>query len=455
MTRVHWGLLSDAKRDTVSQDYKDGKDLRELIENHQLAGNPRSIRRRIQERLKKQQRPSQRKRRCAKAEIRPHQPTVTVSYEGDEALIESNTEDLHSLEELLTFCNVDRDIWEVDHFVINRWSAARSNKRSKMEWHEGIATGYVQDDGGMVLQPVVQVKAWLKRRIPERIESAVAELKRDLLASAPARPALLRKKLTQPMLCEIAAFDLHLGKLAWGEETGKDYDSKIARDLLLAAVNDLLGHAARYEVEQFLFPIGQDFLHIDNDRSETALGTRVDSDSRFKKIFRDGRQLLVAVIDRLVSIAPVDVLVVPGNHDAASMFQLGDAIECYYHNDANVKVDNSAAVRKYYQYGQCMIAYSHGSEGKLDQLPLIMASESPEMWAATHWRHFKIGHLHHKKDMLQMTGEEYKGVRVSVMPSLSAADAWHYSKGFRATQAAEAFLWDKNAGQVATFSYNV
>ena len=52
------------------------------------------------------------------------------------------------------------------------------------------------------------------------------------------------------------------------------------------------------------------------------MGTRQDADSRFSRIFRDGRKLLVEAIEYLKTIAPVDVLVVVGNHDSNSMFHL-------------------------------------------------------------------------------------------------------------------------------------
>jgi hypothetical protein len=41
-------------------------------------------------------------------------------------------------------------------------------------------------------------------------------------------------------LLEVALMDVHFGMLAWGKETGTDYDIDIAEELFLYAVQDLL-----------------------------------------------------------------------------------------------------------------------------------------------------------------------------------------------------------------------
>jgi hypothetical protein len=386
----------------------------------------------------------------------PIKKKATVEYNPLTATAEIVGEDVKTLEELLSICKVDLDVWEVERHLINKWATARRNKRGQIIWDRGAMTGQMTDAGGMSVQPLYQVKVWLKRRIPLDVERVIADIKSDLTKLSPKIKKLTYKKLKNPVLCEIAPFDLHLGKLAWGEEIGdSDYDSKIAAELFITSINNLLGHASRYNVEQFVFPVGQDYLHVDNEMGETTAGTKLDTDTRFRKMFRDGRRLLVTAIDTIKRTAPVDVIVVPGNHDRVSMFHMGDAIECYYHNDKNVTVDNGASERKYYQYGKCLIAYCHGKEEKMSDLPLIMATEEPIKWSTSKWREYHVGHWHHKKSFVQQDSDEFRGVRVLVLPSLSGIDRWHYSKGYRSTRSAEAFLWDKSFGKVATFSYNV
>jgi hypothetical protein len=80
-----------------------------------------------------------------------------------------------------------------------------------------------------------------------------------------------------------------------------------------------------------------------------------------------------------VQVAPVDVLIVPGNHDRERMFYAGAALECWYHGSPNVLVDNGAQLRKYYSLGKNLIGFTHGSEEKFTMLPGIMAHEVPQL----------------------------------------------------------------------------
>jgi hypothetical protein len=52
------------------------------------------------------------------------------------------------------------------------------------------------------------------------------------------------------------------------------------------------------------------------------------------------------VIDKCASIAPVDVIIIPGNHDEERTFYMGDALACRYEGNPNVTVDNSPKTRK-------------------------------------------------------------------------------------------------------------
>ena len=73
------------------------------------------------------------------------------------------------------------------------------------------------------------------------------------------------------------------------------------------------------------------------------------------------------------------------------------ALEVAFANDANVEVDASAKLRKYYQYGQVMLCFTHGDKEKLTDLPLITAVEEPVMFGATKYREVHTGHKHTTK----------------------------------------------------------
>ena len=255
---------------------------------------------------------------------------------------------------------------------------------------------------------------------------------------------------------EISIFDLHFGKLTWDEETGQNYDIKIAKELFLSCLAQLLEQSRNYEVERILFPIGNDFFNVDNKENTTTAGTPQDEDTRWKKTFTRGRQLIVEAIDTLRQIAPVDVIVVPGNHDAERSFYLGDAIECWYHSCPDVTVNNTAKVRKYYQYGNCLIGFTHGRDEKTFELPMIMATEASTMWAHTKFREWHLGEIHHKKEIKWISTEEFKGTTVRFLRSITSTDAWHFQQGYvNNLRAGEGFVWDKDNGLVCQFTASI
>jgi hypothetical protein len=147
-------------------------------------------------------------------------------------------------------------------------------------------------------------------------------------------------------------------------------------------------------------------------------------------------------------IAPVDVILIPGNHDEERLFYLGDAISCWYNNNPNVTVDNRAIHRKYYQFGQNLIGFAHGADEKLHLLPMLMANDVPELWAQTKYREWHTGDKHrtNKLDIAE-TG----GVVVRVLRSLVEFDAWTFNQGYMGIKAAESFLWHPENGLIAQF----
>jgi predicted phosphodiesterase len=149
---------------------------------------------------------------------------------------------------------------------------------------------------------------------------------------------------------------------------------------------------------------------------------------------------MTRAIDYLKAKAPVQIVVVSGNHDFERMFYAGDVIKGWYRNDKNVVVDNSMESRKYVEYGVNMIMYTHGDKEKPSEMPLIMATEQPEMFARCSVREVHCGHLH--KEMVN----EYRGIKVRFIPSICANDDWHKTMGYSAIRTGQAYIWSKTNG---------
>jgi hypothetical protein len=159
-----------------------------------------------------------------------------------------------------------------------------------------------------------------------------------------------------------------------------------------------------------------------------------------------------------MEIAPVDVLMVPGNHDRITLFTLGEVIAAHYRSTDRTTIVNEATQRRYYRWGVTLLAYTHGDKAgpKLADLPLVMAQERPDDWNKSLFRIWRTGHLHTKHGTHWTGLNTMQGVECTVAPSLCAPDAWHTSKSLQySTRCAIAYAHDYELGPRASFTTNI
>lgn len=349
-------------------------------------------------------------------------------------LTKTTSERVRTLADLIRVCEIDTTEWEVVEWHANKWEM-----------------GYKDPTGSAHTLPLFQVKARLRRRVVLIDARAEIEALKVLAKQEIRKPVQkVRAYREQDHLLEVDIFDLHLGKLAWSKETGyENYDLKIARRLFEESLEVLIARSAGHLFSQVLFPVGNDFFHSDNLVAETTAGTRQDMDGQFHKTAHIGREMIVNAVERLRQVAPVKVVIIPGNHDQLSAWHLGDSLECYFHRDRDVEIDNAPTLRKYHRFGRVMLMFTHGNKGKLQDYPLLMATEQPAMWGQTTFREAHTGHLH------KMQVQEQHGVRVRILGALCATDAWHSEMTFVGNKrTAEAFVWSASEGEIghATFT---
>lgn len=353
------------------------------------------------------------------------------------------TDRVVTIEKLLEIYNIDLEVWEIEKKVVNTWEV-----------------GAKDPSGAIVTTPLFQVKLWLKKKqVAYDLNILRAQFLEDLKKLSPLVKEYKRiPSLEAPKLLEINIFDLHFGKVAWDQEVGENYSIDIAtkrfNDCIEYFINTYRGH----NIEKILLPIGNDFFNSDRSHpfNSTTSGTPQEEDARWQNTFRKGRELIINNVQKLTQLAPVEIKIIPGNHDYERTFYLGDSLEGWFSNNQNVVVDNSPNPRKYFMFGKCLIGYTHGNNEKVADLPMIMAQENPVQWAKTFYREFHLGHLHHKKETQLRSTNEYQGVIVRFMNSLSGTDSWHHKKGYiGARKSAEAFLWDSEKGLQNQTYFNI
>jgi hypothetical protein len=257
-----------------------------------------------------------------------------------------------------------------------------------------------------------------------------------------------RKEIEDGHLLVIDPADIHIGKLATTFESGDDYNISIATNRVKEGVEGIINKSKGFNIEKIVLIIGNDILHIDTPKRTTTSGTPQDTDGMWYEGFLEAKKLYVEVIERLVTVADVHVIYNPSNHDYQSGFFLADVIKSWFRNCPNITFDTSISHRKYYQYGDNLIGSTHGDGAKMNDLPLLMAQESPNEWCNSKHRYVYTHHLHHyqAKDLI--------GVSVEVLRSPSGTDSWHHRNGYQhSPKAIMGFIHHKKFGQIARLNH--
>lgn len=327
-----------------------------------------------------------------------------------------NDDKIRSLDDLVRECSIDLNEWAITKHIINKWGNPDNLN--------------------------FQVKAWLQRRSPVTTENVLDFIREQV--ESPSQPIKLKQKSGGKYSYVLNIHDLHLAKLALSSETGwGDWNNDIAIRAYKEAVVELLAEIEDVQdnLLEIVLVVGSDFMHIDNKRSSTTSGTFVDSQGSFMESFKSGCDLLVSVIDALSAVAPVKAVVIPGNHDHDVSKFVGAYLSAWYRNNALIEIDGESTSRKYHTFGKNLLAFTHGKDEKLTDLPLVVFRENQSIISDIKWVEVLTGHLH------QESVKEMQGVKIRIAPALCSPDYWHSSKGYvGGLQQAQGLLYDIDRG---------
>ncbi|HMT13149.1 MAG TPA: hypothetical protein PKE19_00225 [Aestuariivirga sp.] len=302
---------------------------------------------------------------------------------------------------------------------------------------KGVSTYYGKDGN-----PVGQ---WVKSRIGDGeqwrvLQEWVDGLKED--ARGVLKPVKAPKACNDDLLSAYVIGDPHFGLYSWGEETGADFDLSEAERLTKAAI-DRLVDASPSSSEGLIVELG-DLLHADNSTNMTPTsGNVLDVDTRHAKVMRSALGSLRYAISRTLSKHErVTVWIVGGNHDPHSSKAVAMVLEAAYENEPRVTIDTGQGIFKFFRFGKSLISAHHGHNIKPDQLPLLMAHDRPEDWAASIFRYWYCGHVHH------VQRKEFPGCIVEHFRTLAARDAWHTSMGYRAGRDMTLIIHHREYGEI-------
>ena len=281
--------------------------------------------------------------------------------------------------------------------------------------------------------------------------------KEDLLDSlkdhAPKYPSIKRKKQKDGHLLVIDIADLHINKYATAELTGAEYNSKLAVERAIEGTKGLLEKSSGFHIDKILFVMGNDVLNTDNLLKQTTKGTPQDTDVSWFEAFIIAKKCYVECLELCLSVADVDVIHCPSNHDQMSGCFLAETVATHFRLCDNITFNTSPAYRKYYQYHSNFIGLEHGDKGKAANLPLVYAQTEPKLWYETKFRYGYLHHVHHSDVKQYQSSKDYIGVNITYLRSPSSADIWHADSTYLNMVAVEGFIHSKTNGRVSHLTH--
>lgn len=365
-----------------------------------------------------------------------------VSFNADKSRtvkrdIELTEEEAQSPEQIMRKMGFDPLNWQVVSckVVRGRWDVTM-----KVSVPDGedvvVKTTSAEKRTNYKYSVTLTVKPLQKKITSEMVEAVFKEIE---------LPNVQQKKYDSvgDKMLELPLFDWHVGKYVEPDEFGDNgYNLEIAKEMFEDVILEFIARLERYQIKPrvIVFPVGQDFFHVDNTKNATTAGTPLEYDGGWQKIFATGVDMLVWAVEHLRDIAPVRLMYVPGNHDEMMSYCAIVGLSHVYKNVSGVEVNAGVSPRKYVQFGECLIGYSHGrEEGK--RITGLMQYEAPDAWASSKYREWHMGDLHHE------SAKEDNGIIFRRIGAVAPPDMWHSKKGYVAThRKASAFVWDEDDG---------
>ena len=376
----------------------------------------------------------------------------TTIHASNITIITAKVPRIMSDDDLIKFLKIDAKTWRLEKAIYGKAEGYRKDRQVIWDVRNGkVLYGRVRDSGKLLIAPLFSVKLYLVKKVEEiKARNEMQILRSDMQKYAP-KYKVIKYRKTSGHLYELAMPDLQLGRLVFAEEAGKNSSPELYLSKAEKAMNTLL--SVKYPIERIVFPIGNDFFNSNTSENMTVHGTPQRDDVRWQRTYKLAKMSIIRIIETMTQLAPVDILVIKGNHDEERIFYFGDTLDSWFHNNKNVKVDNRPIGRKYYSFGRVLLGYAHGYYDKENKLDSLMAYEQPKLWAKSEYREWHLGDKHHKKDTLITTDEYENGVVVRILRSLADPSVWEYDKGFVGSlKAAEGFLWHKQEGLFAQFT---
>lgn len=278
---------------------------------------------------------------------------------------------------------------------------------------------------------------------PQELPDDMLLRMRDAFEGMDPAPDVEAPQNTLDDLCTVYPIaDAHIGMMAWGRETGEDYDTKIACDRLRDWMGRCVASAPASDTAVIL-DVG-DGQHADDQSNQTPRSHhQLDVDTRhFRTLDMSIEALGSAVELARQKHRNVIVRILPGNHNPTSYMAVMFALAERYRNEPRVNVEKDPGEFFMMEWGRVMLGAHHGHKAKPERLVHFMADQFAVMWGRTLHRYLYTAHEHHHRSA------DIGGVLWEKLRAMTARDAHAYSNAFSARAQIQAITYDKTRGEI-------
>lgn len=301
----------------------------------------------------------------------------------------------------------------------------------------GVSTYY--NKGG---KPTAQ---WVKSSIDAQRQFELMQIAAKALAEdlPKIRPTAAPQITNQRLLNAYIISDYHLGMLADEDESGDDWDIKIAEKLLMRWFNASIALAP--DAKEAVLCLLGDTLHFDGLEAKTPTsGHILDADSRFHKVVRVAIRIINTVCNMLLQKHErLRLVIATGNHDIASSVWLREMFATLYSNEPRMEVDTSADSYQCVEFGKTSLFFHHAHRANFDRMEQVFVAKFREVFGRTKFSYAHCGHLHHAKlkESNMMITEQHR--------TLAAKDAYSSQGGYMSGRSASVITYSSEYGEVS------
>jgi hypothetical protein len=304
------------------------------------------------------------------------------SHKSDK-LVKMTAEQSKDVDYLLAAHGFDKESWELVNAKNNIW-----NVHSKQD---GVQTLYSS-----------------KITVKPRVNGFDLNKLLDVIAKE-VKPIIIEKELTSTpssKLLEIPLYDMHFG----------------VSDLTYYQphLHEIVYKIRSRSWDKILFVIGQDLLHNDNFKGQTASGTfieKVDMVKAFDEVLQFYTTLITEAIKNSQS---VECRYVKGNHDESISYGFFRTLQATF---PQVDFIGTLKQRSAFTWEKVFIGLSHGDKGA-NRILENFISEFGKLIANADVKEVHLGHLHSEKS------NDKFGITQRTLSTANKTDDWHDDMGF-------------------------